>query len=320
MIRHTKEECNEFLLSLNLIDRNISSSKKIKELYTISNRVERNYKVYKIKKHNSGYRTIYSPNGLLKSIQRKILKNILSNKEISKYACAYYPGRCLKDNAYPHLNKKTILKLDIIDFFENIDFCRIYNACFNEAYFPKSVGYLLTYLCTYESRLPQGAPTSSYISNLVMKDFDEEVGKWCEENGISYTRYSDDMTFSGDFNPSEIITYIRKELYKLNLKINNKKIHIINNSQQQNVTGIIVNNKLQVSSKYRNNIRQSIYYIKKYGLNNHLNKIIYNDKPINYLNSLYGKVLYILSIDSTNKEFINYKSYLNSIKELMIED
>lgn len=318
MIQHTKEDCNKFLLSLNLIDRNISNSKKIKVLYTISNRVERYYKVYKIKKHNGSYRTIYSPNKLLKGIQRKILKNILSNKKISKYAFAYYQGRSLKDNAFPHLNKKTILKLDIIDFFENIDFCRVYNACFNQAYFPKSIGYLLTYLCTYESRLPQGAPTSSYISNLVMKDFDEEVGEWCKKKNISYTRYSDDMTFSGDFIPSEIIAYIRKQLYKLNLKINNKKIHIINNSQQQNVTGIVVNNKLQVSSKYRNSVRQSIYYIKKYGLNNHLDKINYNNKPINYINSLYGKVLYILSTDSTNKEFMNYKNYLINTKQTII--
>lgn len=314
MIQHTKEQCNEFLLSLNLIDNNIPNSKKIQTLYTISNRVERNYKVYKIKKHNGSYRTIYNPNKILKGIQRKILKNILNNKEISQYACAYHQGRCLKDNAYPHLNKKTILKLDIIDFFENIDFCRIYNACFNEAYFPKSVGQLLTYLCTYESRLPQGAPTSSYISNLVMKDFDEEVGKWCKEQNIDYTRYSDDMTFSGNFNPSKVISYIRKQLYKLNLKINNKKIHIINNSQQQNVTGIIVNNKIQVSSKYRNSIRQEIYFIKKYGIKDHLHKLNNMNNPTKYLDSLYGKVLYVLCIDPFNQEFISYKEYLKELK------
>jgi len=314
MINHTKEQSKEFLLSLNLINSN-NSNEILNKLYTISNRIENNYKVYKIKKHNGNYRTIYSPNPLLKSIQKKILTNILNNKEISKYAKAYHKNISLKDNAIPHLNKKVVLKLDIIDFFENIEYPTIYKCCFNEAYFPKSVGHLLTTLCTYESRLPQGAPTSSYISNLVMKDFDNEIGTYCEQHNISYTRYSDDMTFSGDFNPSELISKIRKLLYKLGLKINNKKIHVISNSQQQNVTGIVVNKKIQVSSKYRNAIRQSIYYINKYGLKDHLSRINFNKEPINYINSLYGKTLYVLSIDPSNKEFINYKEYLNKLKK-----
>lgn len=311
MINHTKEQSKEFLLSLNLIN----SNDVLKKLYSISNRIESNYKVYKIKKHNGKYRTIYSPNPLLKSIQRNILKNILNNKKISKYAKAYHKNISLKDNAMPHLNKKIVLKLDIIDFFENIEYPTIYRYCFNEIYFPKSVGHLLTTLCTYESRLPQGAPTSSYISNLVMNDFDNTIGEYCEQNNISYTRYSDDMTFSGDFNPSKLITIVRKELYKLGLKINNKKIHVINNSQQQNVTGIIVNKKIQVSSSYRNKIRQIIYYIKKYGLKDHLNRINYQESPSTYINSLYGKTLYVLSIDKTNKEFINYREYLKELKK-----
>lgn len=313
MLPITKEQSNEFLLSLNLIDKDIPDSEKIRTLYAISNKVESNYNVYKIKKSNGTYRTIYAPKPLLKNIQRKILKNILNNKEISPYAKAYHKGIKLKDNAYPHMNKKTILKLDIVDFFENINFYDIYNSCFNQPYFPESIGHLLTYLCTYESRLPQGAPTSSYISNLVMKEFDSEIGEYCKLRDISYTRYSDDMTFSGDFNPRELITKVRKMLYKLNLKINNKKIHIINNSQQQNVTGLVVNKKIQTTSNYRNKIRQEIYYIKKFGLSNHLNRINQQNES-KYLDSLYGKILYALSIDSTNKEFIKYKELVKNLK------
>lgn len=313
MINHTKEELKNILLSLNLINKDISDKQIIKILYSISNRVERNYKVYKIKKHNDNYRTIYNPNNQLKIIQKNILKNILNHRSISKYAKAYHRGISLKDNATPHINQNKILKLDIIDFFESIEYPAIYSSCFNEAYFPKSVGHLLTQLCTYESRLPQGAPTSSYISNLVMKDFDEELGKWCEEHNINYTRYSDDMTFSGDFNPSEVIQKVRKMLYKLNLKINTKKIHVISNSQQQNVTGIVVNNKIQASSKYRNQIRQSIYYLKKYGIKEHLAKINYPNTPTKYINSLKGKINYVLSIDPNNQEFTKYKEYVKDL-------
>ncbi|MCI8575687.1 MAG: RNA-directed DNA polymerase [Bacilli bacterium] len=208
------KECNDFLLSLNLFDCK-DEKKYIKTIYSISNNIESNYRIYKIKKNNGKYRTIYEPNPLLKKIQKKILINILNNKSISKYAKAYHKGISLKENAILHVNKKVLLKLDIRNFFENISFLDIYNSCFSIEYFPKSVGMLLTYLCTYNEHLTQGSPTSAYISNLVMKDFDEEIGSWCDLNKITYTRYSDDMTFSGDFNPSKIITKVRSLLYKL---------------------------------------------------------------------------------------------------------
>ena len=307
------KECNEFLLSLNLL--NCKDLKKyIKTIYSISNNIEKNYKIYKIKKRNGKYRTIYEPNSILKQIQKQILINILNNKSISKYAKAYHKGIQLKDNAIFHINKEIILKLDIENFFENISFLDIYNSCFPIEYFPKSVGMILTYLCTYNNHLTQGSPTSPYISNLVMKEFDEELGNWCNLRNISYTRYSDDMTFSGQFNPSELIVKVRKMLYKLGLSLNNDKIHIIHKSSRQNVTGIVVNEKMQVNIKYRNKIRQKIYYIKKFGLSSHLKKCDINIKPKKYLNGLYGKNLYVLQINETDKEFIKYKQFLEKLK------
>ena len=307
------KECNEFLLSLNLI--NCKDEKKyIKTIYSISNNIEKNYKIYKIKKRNGKYRTIYEPNLILKQIQKQILNNILNNKSISKYAKAYHKGIQLKDNAIPHINKEMILKLDIKDFFENISFLDIYNSCFPIEYFPKSVGMILTYLCTYDNHLTQGSPTSAYISNLVMKEFDEELGNWCNLRNISYTRYSDDMTFSGAFNPSELITKVRKMLYKLGLELNNDKIHIVYKSSSQNVTGIVVNEKMQVNVKYRNKTRQEIYYIKKFGLSSHLKKCDINIDSKRYLNILYGRVLYVLQINENDKEFIKYRQFIENLK------
>ena len=307
------KECNDFLLSLNLINCK-DKDKYIKTIYSISNNIEKNYKVYKIKKRNGKYRTIYEPNSMLKHIQKQILINILNNKSISKYAKAYHKGISLKDNAIPHINKKIILKLDIKNFFENISFLDVYNSCFSIEYFPKSVGFILTYLCTYDNHLTQGSPTSAYISNLIMKEFDEEIGNWCNINDISYTRYSDDMTFSGNFNPSELIIKIRKMLYKLGLELNNDKIHIVNKSQSQNVTGIIVNEKLQVNAKYRNKIRQEMYYIKKFGLKSHLNKCNININELKYLDKLYGRILYVLQINKFDQEFLKYKKFIEELK------
>ena len=309
------KECNDFLLSLNLFNCN-DEKKYIKILYSISNNIEKNYKIYKIRKRNGKYRTIYEPNSLLKHIQKQILLNILNNKSISKYAKAYHKGISLKDNAIPHINKNIILKLDIKDFFENISFVDIYNSCFPIEYFPKSVGMLLTYLCTYDEHLTQGSPTSAYISNLVMKDFDEVLGAWCEDKNISYTRYSDDMTFSGNFNPKKKKKKVRKMLYKLGLQLNNNKIHVVSKSSNQNVTGIVVNEKVQVSSKYRKEIRQEIYYIKKFGLESHLK---YNEVEINkekYLNILYGKIIYVLQINEDDNEFKKYKTYIFKLKNM----
>ena len=308
------KECNEFLLSLNLL--NCKDEKKyIKTIYSLSNNIENNYKIYNIKKKNGKLRKIYEPNNILKHIQRKILENILNNKSISIYAKAYHKGISLKDNALPHFNKDVILKLDIKNFFESISFFNVYESCFSIEYFPKSVGMILTYLCTYDNHLTQGSPTSAYISNLVMKEFDEDIGNWCTNNNITYTRYSDDMTFSGNFNPSEVINLVRNNLSKLGLELNNNKIHVIRKSSRQSVTGIVVNEKIQVSIKYRKDIRQEMYYINKYGLKNHLKvkNIKINHK--NYLNKLYGKILYVLQINSNDKEFIEYKKIINKLKE-----
>lgn len=301
-------ECNEFLLSLDLF--NCKDKRKcIKTLYTLANSQEKNYREFKIKKRNSTWRTIYEPGKMLKFVQRNILNNVLLERPISKYAKAYYPGLSLNDNAMMHVNKKMILKLDIKDFFDSISFMSIYKTCFPIEYYPFSVGMLLANLCTLDDHLVQGAPTSAYISNLVMRDFDENVGRFAEKFGISYTRYSDDMTFSGEFEPSIIIREVRQELCKLGLRLNDKKTVIIKNSACQKVTGIVVNEKMQVSLNYRKKIRQEMYYIKKFGLNGHLIRLGVSDSVV-YLNSLFGRILFVLQVDSSNKEFKNYKDFV----------
>lgn len=294
------------LLSLNLLDYK-DKNKYIKTIYSISNNIENNYKSYRIKKRNGNYRTICEPNKILKHIQRKILAHILEDMEVSEYAKAYHKNISIVDNAICHVKSKVILKLDIIDFFDNIDFMNVYKSCFYN--FPKSIGILLTTLCTYYGFLPQGAPTSAYISNLVMRNIDYEIGMFCKKFNINYTRYSDDMTFSGNFNPSIIINKVRKLLYKLNLKINNKKIKVIYNYHSQSVTGIVVNEKIQVKHKYRNRIRQEIYYINKYGIISHMKKLNIKNKR-KYVNSLYGRILYVLQINKENIEFIKYRDII----------
>ena len=217
----TKNEINEFILSLNLIsDNKLSNKEKLKLLYTISNHAEKHYKVFKIPKKNGGYRTIYEPDYTLKIIQENILTNVLNERIISSYAKAYKKGLSLLDNALPHLHQKIVLKLDIKDFFPSIDFLKVYKKVFPRNIYPKAVASLLTNLVTYNNTLPQGAPTSSYISNLVLRSFDIKIGSFCQSKNIAYTRYCDDMTFSGEFNPQEIINLVKNEQLKSIEEIN----------------------------------------------------------------------------------------------------
>ena len=311
----SKEKSIEFLLSLQLItDDNLTNKEILKKLYTISNHVESHYKVFKISKRNGKYRTIYEPDYTLKNIQRNILKNVLSERKISPFSTAYQKSISLKENANPHLNKKKILKLDIKDFFPNIDFIKVYTKAFQDNIYPNSIATILTNLVTYNNFLPQGATTSSYISNLVLRSFDYEIGNYCLKNNISYTRYCDDMTFSGDFDHKIMINIVKKALKKEGLSLNYQKIHIIYQNKAQVVTGLVVNKKIQTAKSYCQKIRQEMYYIKKFGIDDHLKYIKCDDTPIDYLNSLLGKVLYVLQIDNKNQEFINYKNDLKIIK------
>lgn len=301
----------EFLLSLFSFNNKLSDNEKIKKLYIISNNIEKYYRKFEIKKRNGKKRNILSPYKELKCIQHNIL-NVLYEKKPSIYAKAYIKNIHLIDNVKIHKSHNYILKLDISNFFENISYVDIYNI-FREYGFSDRICGLLAHLTTYNDYLPQGAPTSPYLSNLVLRNFDYKVGNWCKQRNINYTRYSDDMTFSMNEYNKDIIRFIRENLYKYNLELNNEKIHLINNSRKQKITGIVVNEKLQVDIKYRKKIRQEIYYIKKYGLDEHL-KVIDEEKDY-YLNSLYGRIMFVLSIDKKNKEFIEYRKLIFSIKK-----
>ena len=304
---------DDVLLSFNLINNaDINKTKKI--LYGISNNIYFCYTDFKIKKKNGKTRKISKPNKILKSIQKNILNNVLVDRKISKYATAYIKSKSLIDNAICHTNKNVILKLDIKDFFDNITFTKVYNSCFNENLYPEKLGILLTNLCIYNERLPQGAPTSSYISNVILRDFDEYIGKWCCENNITYTRYSDDLTFSGDFNVKEVIYLVKEKLHKIGFKLNYEKIRVISKNKKQKVTGIIVNEKINIDKEYKRKIRLKIYYIKKYGLYSHMNKIGIKNKET-YLNKLLGKVNYVLFILKDNKEFLEYKDFIIKLRK-----
>ena len=144
-----------------------------------------------------------------------------------------------------------------------------------------------------------------------MLNFDNEIEKIVLEKRIRYTRYADDMTFSGDFLEKEIIKYVKENLNKIGLKINNKKTRVRKNWQQQMVTGIIVNEKIQISRKKRDELRQTMYYIEKYGIDSFLKYKGIKNK-VYYLSHLKGILEYAYFINKNDKKLFNYIEYLKN--------
>lgn len=269
------------------------------------------YKKYKIPKSKGGFRTIDEPLPSLKEIQIWLLNNVLYKIPISRFAKAYVKGHSLKSNLNFHKNQPLILTLDISDFFSSIKRNSI-QTIFKRCGYSDLLANLFGKLCCLNDILPQGAPTSPCLSNIFLIDFDEEIGRYCIPRQIRYTRYADDMIFSGRIEDvNTIINLVRKELARLELSLNESKINIMNASQRQIVTGIVVNEKPQVPRIKRKKIRQEIYFIKEKGLAEHL-RFIKNNKA-NYIPHLLGQINFVLHINPHDKEFLEYKKYLHSL-------
>ncbi len=269
------------------------------------------YRTFKVKKKKKkDYREIKEPLPSLKEIQLWILYNILYQERPSKYAKAYIQKRNLRENVKFHVGKNKVLNLDFKHFFPSIKQDAIEKIFLSFGY-SSNISNLLSKLCCLDGSLPQGAPTSPYLSNLYLKTFDEDVFGFCKNKHIRYTRYADDMTFSGDFNELEVINFIKEKIEDSPLEINDEKTRVMRRNQRQVVTGILVNDKTQVSKKYRNNIRLEMYYISKYGIAEHLAKS--KNSRANYLSHLLGKIEYTLHFNPDDVEFLEYRSKLKQL-------
>jgi RNA-directed DNA polymerase len=269
------------------------------------------YRDFQILKKNGNKRQISEPLPSLKEIQLWILKNILYKVPVSPFAKAYKPNISLIENLKFHKNQPKVFTLDLENFFPSIKIQAIEKIFIGLGY-SRLVSKMLSKLCTREGVLPQGAPTSPYLSNLIFKNADAEIANFCKQLEIRYTRYADDLSFSGDFDENELLTKITEIIENLNLKINPDKTKLMTPNNRQTVTGIVVNEKPQVVFHKRNELRQAMYYIKKFGFDEHREYKEIN--RANYLEHLLGKIDFVLQINPKDLEFIGYKAYLIDLK------
>lgn len=279
-------------------------------LYVASNSILKHYNTVSIPKGNGEQRILHVPDKYLKSIQKSIARNLLSAEEISPYATAYKEGGSTSKNALPHVGAKMIMKCDINKFFDHITFAMVRKKVFPVGKYSDANSILLSVLCVYTDTVPQGAPTSPAISNIILRDFDNKIGKWCEERNIKYTRYCDDMTFSGEFNAAEVKELVKNELLLEGFFLNPKKTVVLHDGQRKSVTSLIVNEKLSIPKGYKKEIRQTIYYCRKYGLESHLIKTSSLESVDDFLKRLLGRINYVLSVEPMNKEMNEYRDWI----------
>lgn len=281
-----------------------------KQLFNIVNNANKHYRFITIPKKNGKPRKLCVPGNELSRLQKIIAEKILPFYDVSEYACAYRKGKTIYDNASVHCGKKYLLKMDLTDFFSSIRFDMIYSKVFNTNYFPSQIGVMLTTLVCKDDVLPQGAPTSPAISNIIMASFDKLIGEWCSKRKISYSRYCDDLTFSGDVPLYGVFRKAKSLLEEMGFEVNENKTRFITASDRQIVTGLTVNEKVSVPSDYKRKLRQEVYYVLKHGIVNTVffteNEDFITDGFVDkdkYFQCLIGKVNYVLQIEPDNKFF-----------------
>ncbi len=253
------------------------------------------YSQLRIPKKSSGFREIDSPSMDLKYIQRWILKNILYKIRISDCAVGFCINKSILDNAKRHLNQNCIVNLDIKDFFPSISFERIYRIFAYYGY-TNEVSFLLAKLCTFKGRLPQGSPASPYLSNIACLKLDARLNAVAKKYEAVYSRYADDLTFSGQTDIKSIVGAVSTIVKDEQFSLNKKKTRIAYSHQRQEVTGLIVNGDLvRVSKNYKRNIYQELYYCSKYGVVSHMEKI--NCEKAFFKEHLYGKIYFVNMVE-----------------------
>lgn len=266
------------------------------------------YKEVRVPKSLGGYREIDIPVEGLKYVQRWILDNILYNIKISKVAKGFVPKLSIKENAEKHIRKECLITVDIKDFFPSIKFETVYRI-FSYFGYTNDMAYVFAKLCTRDELLPQGAPTSPYISNIVCLKLDKRLLKLTESLSADYTRYADDITISGDKNIEKYTDLIVKIINEEGFEININKTRVKYRHDRQMVTGLVVNDKVSVPKKLKKYLSQQIYFCQKYGISGHLKHI--NCDKSNYKEHLYGLAYFIKMVE--NEEGIKFLGGLNAI-------
>lgn len=358
---HSLKEFSDFIYESTEPEQRRKNFHQLERLASDSSFREQQYTRHFIPKQKDETRLLLAPSRPLKYVQKRILSllndavaasgsfEVKHAPLLAPCAMAYRPGLSIRDCALPHTGAKVLLHLDLKDFFGHVEFPAVFSAIDQALCFSPAVGrhYLNSYdrvsyetsnhynsvlsfyfarLCTLNGFLPQGAPTSPLLSNLVFAPLDWKIMALCQDWELTYTRYSDDLFFSGArVDARALIKRVRELLGPKGFLLNREKTAVLGPGFRHRITGVVVNQKTQVSREYRREIRQEIYYIRKFGLEEHLSRLeqtapisnAHEKTPpdlVSYRNQLSGRVAFVLQINPQDKEFRKYADFLRSLR------
>ncbi len=296
--------------------------------HAFSSNNSKRYIQFQIPKKKKGeFRTITAPNAGLKSIQRCINSLLLESYTPHASAYGFVKNKSIVENARTHVGQNFIYNIDLKDFFPSIKAGRVF-ACLllPPLSFDKNTASLITDLCCHEGRLPQGAPTSPTLTNIVCNRMDWRLTKLAKRYGLRYTRYADDITFSGMNNvfheEGQFIKELRYFIGKEGFLINDDKTRLNNNYQRQEVTGLTINEKPNVSQKYVKQIRTILNNWEKSGYDHAQSVFLKFYHPTKHIegqhhveNILKGKLDYLKMVKGDKDE--TYKKLYNRFERLV---
>ena len=243
------------------------------------------YRRYEIAKKTGGTRGISAPRPHLAKAQHWVLDHILRKVEPEAEAHGFVPGRSIVSNAEPHAGHPVVINLDLKDFFPTITFRRV-KGMFQSLGYSEHAAVVFALLCTEPPRvaaefdgkihavalgqrmLPQGACTSPAITNIICRKLDRRLAGLAKRHDFTYTRYADDLTFSGSKSQAagRLIRSARSILEAEGLAENPRKTKIMRQGRRQEVTGLTVNHKPAVSRQAIRELRSIIHNVARHGL------------------------------------------------------
>lgn len=240
---------------------------------------ERRYVTFEIPKRSGGVREIRAPEGGLKLLQRKLNQVLQAVYEPRDSVHGFVPGRSVRTNAAGHARRRYVLNVDLEDFFPSVNFGRVRGLLMAPPYRrPPEVATVLAQIACHENQLPQGAPTSPVLANMVCWGMDSALQRLAGRCRSTYTRYADDLTFSTnrrDF-PPELATADGDEitlgselsavLERSGFRVNGRKVRLQTREFRQEVTGLTVNVFPNVQRRYVRQIRAMLHAWRKFGL------------------------------------------------------
>jgi RNA-directed DNA polymerase len=246
------------------------------------------YLSFEIPKKSGDFRTISAPATALKIIQSKLSQVLFAVYEPKASVHGYTLGRNIVTNAKAHLRQKYVLNVDLKDFFPSINFGRVRGMFLARPYnLTKEIATILAQICCWNNQLPQGAPTSPIISNMICARMDSQLLRLAQKHRCIYTRYADDITFSSSVSqfPASIARVeevagqieIGHELGQIirgnGFEVNQTKIRLQTKYQRQEVTGLTVNGRTtnrtpNVRRRYIKQIRAMLHAWQVYGIDN----------------------------------------------------